>query len=251
MQQMVARIERRYEAAGYFGYHALAVPNSAIDRATPLLLSQSGFELTRFLTSPQRGWSLIGRVMSIGEGQGARSGTGGTLNQLAVGLRYKPLRTENLNFSAERLFHLGGALSDSWLLRALYSKENGAAVPQDERWHSYSLIYGDVAGFLSRYGSLLTYGEARYGVSRSLNRSWTVRPQIAAMARRDLVGNGGSAVQMGAGIGITRDLAATADGGRVSNLELRVLGSTALVSALQTGGVDSTQGLTVVTTVRF
>src|SRR6185295_9633011 len=81
MRSSVGQLEKTYEGAAYFGYQSLAALNGVIDRKAPsLLLSQGGFELARYLSGPQRGLSLIGRVMTAGglgiladPGQGQRS----------------------------------------------------------------------------------------------------------------------------------------------------------------------------------
>jgi adsorption protein B len=255
MRNAVAEIGRKYEAAGYFGYHALAAPNTvAAAAATPLLLSQSGFEVARYLTGSQQGWSLIGRLMSVTDGETDNHGTRGTLSQFGIGVRYKPFVTQNLNFSAERLFHVGAGLPDSWLIRALYAKEIGADIPTGEQWHPYSLVYGDVAGFIGPIASLFTYGETRFGVSRRLNgsSSWLVRPHVAAVARQDLVGSGGGALQLGAGVGVTRYFK-SGDAGRVSSFETRLYGSAALTGtgAPAAEDVRGVGGVTLLTTLRF
>jgi adsorption protein B len=251
MQRMVAQIEKRYEAAAYVGYHALAAPSITIGRpSAPLLLSQNGFELTRFITDAQHGWSLIGRVMSATDGATGGFGTRSAVNQLAFGIRYKPFREQNLSFSTERLVQLG-ELSNSWLVRALFSKQRGIDVEPDQRWHRYWLAYGDVAGFIGPFGSLLTYGEGRVGVTRSLNDSWTLQPHIVVAARRDLVGRGGDAIQLGVGAGITRHFKAHSYGGAISSLEIRMYGSGALVRTPAVDGSGGVGGLTLFSAVHF
>jgi hypothetical protein len=251
MQTTVAQMEKRYDGAVYYGYHALAAPSSVIARpGAPLLLSQSGVELTRSMTNAQRGWSLLGRLMSVTDGEISRPGASGTLSQMAVGIRYKPLAAQNLSFSGERLFQLGGELPNSWLLRALFSKEGGTDLQPDRQWRRYWLAYGDLAGFIGRYGSLLAYGECRYGVSLSLNGSWAVRPHVGVVARRAFIGSAGDAIQLGAGAGITRYFRGSHDG-RVSSLEVRLYGSRALVAGPGTDGFDGASGLTLFSTVRF
>ena len=138
MQNTVAQIGKIYETTAYFGYHTLATPDLAIDRAgRPTLLSQGGIDVARYLTGAQQGWSVIGRLMSVTDGRVAdgRSDTAATgtatLNQLAVGIRYKPMATANLNVSAERIFQLGSDFRSSWLLRAQYSSERGAEINAD------------------------------------------------------------------------------------------------------------------------
>jgi tetratricopeptide (TPR) repeat protein len=266
MQSSVGQLTKTYEGAAYFGYQSLAAPNSAIDRKAPslLLLSQGGFELARYLTGPQSGLSLIGRVMTLGSGIGTVANPGqsqldlqpqATLSQLAIGFRYKPFVTENLNFSAERLVQLHGDLPDSWIARALYGKETGGDPRPDERWHPYALVYGDLAGFIGRYESLLAYGETRLGASWAMSNTWSVRPHVVAVARRDFVGSAGDALQVGAGLSITRYFRENGYVGPAPSLELRVYGSAARAGPLGPNVLDGllngAKALTAVSTLRF
>ncbi len=255
MRSTVAQLGKTYEVAGYFGYQTLAAPNGVIDRTAPsLLLSQGGFELARYLTGSRRGLSLIGRIMSVGsvaEGQAGTAGLQGALSQAAVGLRYKPFVTENLNVSFERLFQLGGGLPNSWLARALYGKETGADLKPDRRAQAYGLIYGDLAGFIGPYPSLLAYGETRLGVSVGLGNSWIVRPHVIALGRHDLLGSAPDAIQAGAGVGLAHYFRDPGFVGPAPSLELRVYGTAAGSRALSTDGLTGIRGLTLVTTLRF
>jgi adsorption protein A len=276
MRSTVAQIGKSYDVAAYFGYQAIAAPNSIVDQnAKPLFLSQGGFEFARFLMRPQRGLSLIARLMSVGDGQFSNAGGGqftntgnglltntgsgqftnagmiGALNQLAVGLRYRPFASQNLNFSAERLFQLGGDLPNSWLLRTLYSIESGGDVRPEQGWRPYSLIYGDVAGFLGPYRSVITYGEARLGASRSLDNTWVVRPHIVAIARSDFVGTGGDAFQLGAGMGITHYFRSGGYEGPAPSFEVRLYGSAAGTRSATADQFSGVRGLTLFTTFRF
>ena len=252
MRSSVAHMTKRYEAATYFGYQALGAPNSVIDRAAaPLLLSQGGIELARYLAGPDQGVALIGRVMTVGQSELSGPGLRDALSQMAVGIRYKPFASENLNFSGERLFQLGGDWPASWLARALYAKEVGGDVRPDEQWHPYSLVYGDLAGFLGTYRSLLAYGEARVGASWGLSNSWVVRPHIVAMGRRDFVGAAGDALLVGVGLGITHYFRDNGDVGPAPSLELRLYGSAADARPFAIDLLNGVKGLTVVTTLRF
>jgi bacteriophage N4 adsorption protein A len=264
MRSSVRQLEKTYEGAAYFGYQSLAAPNNVIDRtSSSLLLSQGEFELARYLTGPQRGLSLIGRVMTAG-GLGILADPGqgqpnvlqpqATFSQLAVGFRYKPFVTENLNFSAERLIQLRGDSPGSWIARMLYGKETGGDPRPDERWHPYALVYGDLAGFIGTYESLIAYGETRLGASWPASNTWVLRPHIVAMARRDFVGSAGDALQVGAGISITHYFRENGNVGPAPSLELRVY-----VSAAGTGPLDlsvpnalnGVKGLTIISTLRF
>jgi adsorption protein A len=266
MRSSIGQLEKEYEGAAYFGYQSLAAPNSVIDRKAPslLLLSQGGFELARYLTGPQRGLSVIGRIMTVGgigpvadagQAQGHVLQPQATLSQLAVGFRYKPFVTENLHFSAERLIQLQGDLPDSWIARVLYGKETGGDPKPDEQWHPYALVYGDLAGFIGTYESVLAYGEMRLGVSWAVNSTWVVRPHVVGIARRDFVGSAGDALQVGAGVSITHYFRENGDVGPAPSLELRVYGSAAGTRPLGPDALNDmlngVKGLTVVSALRF
>src|SRR5262249_11323494 len=152
MRSTIAQLGKTYEVSAYFGYQTIAAPNSVIDRAAPpLLLSQGGFEVARYMTGSQRGLSVIGRVMTVGDTQSSGLGVRGALTQAAVGIRYRPSATENLNFSFERIFQIGSGVPTSWLARTLYGKETGADLRPGERARPYGLAYGDLAGFIGPY----------------------------------------------------------------------------------------------------
>ena len=63
--------------------------------------------------------------------------------QGAVGLRYKPLKTQNLNVGFERLFKIGQAAEENWLLRGMYSWTDGYDVKPKEKYWNYTFFFGE------------------------------------------------------------------------------------------------------------
>ncbi len=85
--------------------------------------------------------------------------------QAGIGVRYKPIRSHNLYFSAERLVAIGNNTTDDWLLRGVYSwlkryEHNSTK----HRW-SYTSLYGDTGYFIENPSAWGFYWEARQGLS--------------------------------------------------------------------------------------
>jgi hypothetical protein len=250
MRTTLAQLEKRYEGAAYFGYQTFVAPNS-VSQGSALLLSQGGFELSRSLSGARSRVTAFGRLMAVSNESTSGVQKAGTFNELGIGIRYKPFPDENLNVSVERLMPMGHGLPGSWLLRALFSREHAGDAQPHQGWQPYSLVYGDVAGFIGPYPSLLLYGEGRLGVSRNVTSSFVIRPHILAVARDQPIGpGGGEAFQLAAGIGVTYYLESPHAAHRTS-VETRVYGSGALAGASGGGRVDGIKGLTLMTSVRF
>jgi hypothetical protein len=196
----------------------------------------------------------FGTPVDPGKGQPSILQPQATSSQLAVGFRYKPFVTENLNFSGERVIQLGGDLPNSWIAQVMYGKETGGDPRPDEQWHAYALVYGDLAGFIGTYGSLLAYGETRLGASWAASNTLVLRPHVVAIVRRDFVGGAGDAIQLGAGISITHYFRENGYVGPAPSLELRVYGSAAETGTLGPSVLDvlgGVKGLTVISALRF
>jgi hypothetical protein len=133
----------------------------------------------------------------------------------------------------------------------LLSREHAGDVQSQQRWQPYSLVYGDIAGFIGPYPSLLLYGEGRLGVSRNLTSSLVIRPHILAVARDQPIGPGrGDAFLLAVGIGMIYYLESPHAAHRTS-LETRVYYAGAVAGASGAGRLDGIKGLTLMTSVRF
>ena len=90
--------------------------------------------------------------------------TGWKTLQETAGLRYKPLESQNIVFTAERLFAVGQSSVNDWLFRIGYSTGAGGDQRLDRtNWASWQ-VYGEAAYYLNA-GQLLVGTEARYGIT--------------------------------------------------------------------------------------
>lgn len=123
--------------------------------------------------------------------------------QGAVGLRYKPFKSQNFNLGAERLFHIGDKAEDNWLLRAMYSWTDGYDLkPGTPSWN-YTFFFGEYDYYASENVRSVIYGEARQGMTFNVNDKLLVTPHIVADTRitepdRDQT----SLVEFGAGVSL-------------------------------------------------
>ena len=99
--------------------------------------------------------------------------------QETLGIRFKPFASQNLAFTAERLFAVGQDSVNDWLFRIGYSTGDGTDLRIDRRgWQDWQ-IYGEAAYYLQAQ-RLLIGTEVRYGVAmpiRNLSRL-TVYPHV-------------------------------------------------------------------------
>ena len=97
-----------------------------------------------------------------------RNGIGGPIGfdttQESIGIRFKPLVSQNISFTAERLFAVGKLAINDWLFRIGYSAGDGGDLRVDtNEWRSWQ-VFGEAAYFLS--GRRVLVGtEVRYGWS--------------------------------------------------------------------------------------
>ena len=102
-----------------------------------------------------------------------RNGSNGPIGfptlQETVGLRYKPLATQNIALTAERLMAVGRLALNDWLFRVGYSTGDGTDLRIDRAdWASWQ-IYGEANYYLGAK-RLLIGTEVRYGVTLPLPR---------------------------------------------------------------------------------
>lgn len=123
--------------------------------------------------------------------------------QGGVGLRYKPLKTQNLYLWGERLFRMGENALDTWLLRLLYSWDYGYDLQPGKRWWDYTFLYGDAAYFTKDPGIWTYYGEIRQGVTFNFNDTFLVTPHLVADFRyQDPLTANSSYLEGGAGVSL-------------------------------------------------
>jgi hypothetical protein len=127
--------------------------------------------------------------------------------QGGAGVRYKPLRSQNLWLNAERLFPIGDAALSSWLFRSMYSLNRGEVPGRVQRVRDYTVVFGDLAYFAARPQTWLFLGTSRFGVSAPLGGSAGLSPHVLLEARyQDRAQQRLGYVQTGAGLALNISL---------------------------------------------
>jgi tetratricopeptide (TPR) repeat protein len=104
--------------------------------------------------------------------------------QGGVGLRVKPLASQNLVFSFERLVSLGSAARDDWLARAGYSWALGYGFDPFKTSWPVVMVYGDAALAFPTGPDLFLSGEVRAGQSWRLGDHMAITPHLAVLGSR-------------------------------------------------------------------
>lgn len=104
-----------------------------------------------------------------------------TSTQAAIGVRYKPLQSENLWLSAERLLKIGDYALDDWLFRLLYSRGNGFSPVFGTFSQDYTLLYGEVDYYV-RNDTTAAHLEARKGAAFTFRGAYMLIPHLVADA---------------------------------------------------------------------
>ncbi len=95
---------------------------------------------------------------------GVNGPTGLQTTQETLGIRFKPLATQNIALTAERLFAVGRDSDNDWLFRVGYSTGDGTDLRVDKwQWESWQ-VYAEAAYYLNAR-RLLVGTEVRYGVA--------------------------------------------------------------------------------------
>jgi tetratricopeptide (TPR) repeat protein len=105
--------------------------------------------------------------------------------QGGLGVRYKPLRTQNLRGSLERLFAIGDKSQSNWLVRGLYSWNAGSELRPGVRSWNNTLVHGEIDRLLEAPKSLVFYGEGRQGWTFNVSDSFLVTPHVVVAARSE------------------------------------------------------------------
>lgn len=103
--------------------------------------------------------------------------------QAGVGVRYKPLRRQNLYLSGERLIKLGDNTFNSWLFRSMYSINHGETPWVTPRRTNYSTAFADIAFFTATPQTWLYFGQTRQGVSFPLTPQLLLSPHATLEIR--------------------------------------------------------------------
>lgn len=105
-----------------------------------------------------------------------------TTLQAGFGLRYKPLRDQNLYISAEKLFKIGDQALDDWLLRSLFGWSSAQLMPPGETDWNYSSVFGDLGYFINS-DTWAFYGEIRQGWTFRITEWMQITPHVVMDGR--------------------------------------------------------------------
>lgn len=102
----------------------------------------------------------------------------------ALGVRYKPFKSQNLNLGLERLFSLSGQGEDNWVARAMYSLSEGVDdLEIGKNVWNYSFLFGEADAYLESPSRLTVYAEARRGLTWRIDDNLLVSPFAMADAK--------------------------------------------------------------------
>ena len=101
--------------------------------------------------------------------------------QGGAGFRYKPLKRHNFWFSGERLFKIGDKSMNDWLVRALYSWDDGYDLKYNNPLWNYSFFYAEGDYFFQ--GIWAYYLEARQGITFNYRNKFLITPHLLADMR--------------------------------------------------------------------
>jgi tetratricopeptide (TPR) repeat protein len=186
LQSEVARMSKRFDVYAFLTYRSSSRQPSAGNTA-PLggaLPSQSGVEVAYqppvIGFRDERIFQVFGRLLWNLRPSSLELDDDSV--QAGIGVRYKPLRTQNLFVSVERLIAIGDRAQDDWLLRALYSWQHHPDNVVDRSSWNYSTVFGDV-GYFAESSVWALYGELRQGFTWRPYSRLLVTPHLVADAR--------------------------------------------------------------------
>lgn len=223
----VSKLSRRLEFTLYGVLRSEVLPDGSAPGAVAggVLPSQGGLEVA--WTPPRLGFrsdrvlQLFGRMLMNLEPNSVQPID--ESYQGSLGIRYKPLRRHVLVLSAERLFAIGEASQDNWLLRGQYSLAAGSSLRPDRRAWNSSSLYLDVGWFAEDPVTWAYYAELRQGVALRLGRRTALTPHLVVDGRwQDPTPRGSAYLQWGGGASVRWVLGGDAYRAPTSWLELTV-----------------------------
>jgi bacteriophage N4 adsorption protein A len=188
MRQEVANLSQRYDFTFYQSYrdNGVAANSSSLYSGSGLIPSQGGGEL--FYQPPgigfrdERIFQVFMRMLWSNRPESLDIDRNSL--QAGIGIRYKPLKSQNLFFSGERLIKVGALAVNDWLLRASYSWGVGYDLRPHHRSWNNTQFYGDVGYFTQRGGTWAYYGEMRQGLTVNFANKLLLTPHLAIDGRR-------------------------------------------------------------------
>jgi bacteriophage N4 adsorption protein A len=185
MRNEIRSINNRYDLTGYLTYRSNAAVGAASVMGGGVLQSQGGVE---FGYQPPKIGFRSGRVFQVTSRllwnvqPGSLRFTADSL-QAGLGVRYKPLETQNLYLGGERIFGIGDATSSGWLWRGMYSWSRGQDLMPGRRVRNYSLVYGDGGYFTPNGGMMALYSEIQQGAAVRFMSHALLKPHVVVDGR--------------------------------------------------------------------
>lgn len=199
------RRENEVMSREYGAVVSLAYQNGGFNPATSVKVLQGGAEFywqpEHRLNQENRSLQVYGRIYeNLYDGNGGQ--TGSVSAQGTVGVRVKPFSSSGVVFVAEKLFRIGDAALEDWLLHVAYSTGEGEDMhPADTNWPYWNL-YADSAYFVNARRAIQSV-EMRYGHSWSVHDDkWIVTPHLVLSGDYDDAAQERSAFGWGPGVSL-------------------------------------------------
>ena len=122
--------------------------------------------------------------------------------QIGLGVRYKPLISQNLHLSIERLMPVASGAQQNWMARAMSSWTAGFNLKPARRMWNYSSLFVDSA-YLLNSGVAAQFAQFRQGLTFRMRQILLITPVAVFTARHQSPGSAaGSYVQQGGGVSL-------------------------------------------------
>jgi hypothetical protein len=186
LRSEVAQIENTFDGTLYSVFRQGSGNGAPNPTGRSLTQSQGGVEAAYRLPIPGLGHGRMiqafGRVLWGYKPDSLR--IRGNSYQGGIGIRAKPLASQNLVLSFERLVSLGSAARDDWLARIGYSWSLGTSFDPFRTSWPYVTVYGDAALAFPTGPDLFLTGEVRAGQSWRIGERFSVTPHIVIVGSR-------------------------------------------------------------------
>lgn len=190
LRQEISKLDTSLSVTGYMTYYTSRAGQSDAPGGQGGIYQPSGSGIEAAWTPPVVGMrddrilQLVGRI-------------NWTLNrnsfefdpdsaQGAVGIRYKPFKSQNISIGAERLIKIGKNAEDNWLLRAMGSWSDGWSISADNldrtNWN-FSYLFVEADRYLDSPSRWLFNAEVRQGWTFKLANNTLLTPHIVANGR--------------------------------------------------------------------
>ncbi len=164
----IEALSRPLRASGYFVHRDSAIPSDALAAAGgSLTQSQAGVEVAwrppHIGYRDGRTFEAFSRLLWGLDGSSLRFRD--ETYQAGIGVKYKPLATQNIVLAAERLISVGDQARDDWMLRSAYSWDKGYGLqPGKDHW-PFMTFYVDGALIRPTNPDIFAASDIRTGYS--------------------------------------------------------------------------------------